>query len=119
MVIPKAWSKSEKYFRDLSEIYQFAYNDQTTVAKAIMTLQGVFAEMYSELIKYQQKGGKNENAELRLKTAIEQMQILSSIQTDNFILKQNIKKVNSANDRLLSRVNELEEFIHRMQEIER
>lgn len=117
MSAPKAWTKAERYFRDLSEIYQFAYNEQTIVSKSIMTLQGVFTEMYSELIKYQQKGGKNENAELRLKTAIEQMQILSSLQTDNYILKQNLKKVNASNDKLLSKVNELEEFIYRMREV--
>ena len=113
----KAWSKAERHFRDLSEIYQFAYNEQITVAKSIMTLQGVFTEMYSELIKYQQKGGKNENAEIRLKTAIDHLQILSSLQTDNYILKHNIKKVNIANQKLHSKVNELEEFIHRMQEV--
>lgn len=114
----KDWKALEKHYKKLSEVYQFAYDDQIRVSKAIMVLQGVFTEMYSELIKFQQKGGNNPNAENRLNTAIEQLQIISSIQTENFILKQNNKQLSLSNSKLTEKINQLETEIFRIQNIE-
>lgn len=97
-------TKEENYYRNLSEVYQLNYNDMIEVAEALMTIQGISVSMYSDLIAFAQKNGKNatyNKAERRLKLLMKNICILSDIQSANYALRL-------ANRRLVSQVQLLE-----------
>lgn len=103
-------SKYERYYKDLSEIWSFAYDDQTRVHTAIMILQGCIIEMHSDLIQFELKNGrdKTKKAKDRLMVITDNLQILSKIQTDNFSLSIHNKNLIAQVNDLSGKLSEIE-----------
>lgn len=89
----KDWKVLERHYKNLSEVWEFSYRDQTRVSEALMILQGCIVEMHSDLIAFEQKNGNKatEKSKSRLVLLTEKLQILSEIQTENFNLKYHNK----------------------------
>jgi len=84
-------SKEEKHYRNLSEIYQIEYNNQIEVAECLMVVQGISVEMLSDCLQFANKKGghtiESQKSYDRVKLLLSKLNLLSSIQSDNYALK--------------------------------
>lgn len=105
----KDWKVLERHYKNLSEVWEFSYKDQTQVAEALMILQGCLIEMHSDIISFEQKNGSKstQKSKDRLILLTEKIQLISSIQSDNYALKHHNKKLVMANQNLANRINEM------------
>lgn len=105
----KDWKVLERHYKLLSEVWEFSYRDQTQVPEALMILQGCLVEMHSDLIAFEQKNGNKlaQKSKDRLILLTEKIQVISSVQSENYSLKFHNKKLISENEKLVNQINEM------------
>lgn len=104
----KDWKVLERHYKALSEVWEHSYKDQTQIPEALMILQGCLIEMHSDLIVFEQKNGNKsvQKSKQRLALLTEKIQVISSIQSDNYSLKFHNKKLLKENNDLRIRLGE-------------
>lgn len=102
-------STYEKHYKDLSEMWHYAYDDQIKVSEAMMIIYGCIVEMHSDIIQFEIKNGseKTKKSKKRLEVIQENIQKIASVQSDNYILKLHNKRLADRNFKLESKLNEI------------
>lgn len=102
--------KERDYYKGLAGMYQLTYDDDTAVSDAVITLQGIYVELQSDLLQFKVKNGNSERVEKsqkRLSLMLDSIDILSKIQTSNIALKSHLRNLERRNHLQFTEISDL------------